>query len=225
MKDPIAYPAYEFDLTNDFPEITVYQPPYKISLRMKGKIVVQKKGILKGAGIDISVKSLQNIAVSVKSETAQTVSELVGRTSVVFDINSQTIALKCSLSESIETCLGKAKIDCGLWYMKFSLDAQPVKGEYKGYVFEGTWGYEVKVEGPNLPKVPQPFRMPAMTTVDRKRVEFALNTPPLGLLIVLVLAGVTIYAVGTAGTGGLTAPIAYGIALTSLKEKREGDTQ
>jgi hypothetical protein len=209
-------PAYEFGLEN-LPEVSVYAFPYRITLKLKGRLTLQKKGTL----ADFTISNLQKIEVEARSEAASALQDLASRVKVSFDPDKMSLDLSCALISTLKTPYGKLthKLEIGFRSIKFVCETTSVAGEHQGILIQGTMGYEVEIEGDNLPLTRQPAFQPGlyhqpMAILVLPRVEADLwPVVVVGTAMLLVAAAIT-----TSGTIALPATISFAAVYFGIKE-------
>jgi LysM repeat protein len=215
---PVAFPAFEYEL-DKLPKQTVYAPPYKITLSLKGKLTFQKKGALTAFTMD----KLGKIEVDAKNETNRAFSSLTQNVKVTFDPKKMDAKITCGLTSVIKTPGGgefSHKVSVGSKSIKFSCEPTPAKGEIFGILIEGTFGYEIEVELEDMLRRFSPVYVPSYSPgYNVFQNVTAKDLIPIIVVVVVVIAipfVLPALVAGVSGAGLVTAGAAGAVAFTTL---------
>lgn len=202
---PVAFPAFEYEL-DKLPKQTVYAPPYKITLALKGKLTFQKKGVLTAFTMD----KLGKIEVDAKNEATNALSTLTQNVKISFDPKKNDIQLSCGLSSTLKLPGGGSithKLVVGYKSLKFVCEPTPVKGEYRGLLIEGTFGYEIEVSLDDQVFLKySPMYVPDVSSYFSFRNEklsyYLLPVVVVAVVVVIILTPVEVPALALGGALG-----------------------
>lgn len=150
----VTFPAIQFELDKLMP-VTAYVPPsIKITLSLKGELVLQQVGGIR----DVTLTNLKKIGVKAKQESEFAMQTLTRDVGFSFDPEECKLDLTMGLASTLKTRDGTSfthKLVVGLNSVKFVCEVQPAKAHWNGFDIEGTFGYEVVVENytPPIPKL------------------------------------------------------------------------
>ncbi len=212
----VVAPAYTFNFPDNHPRV-VRTGLLTITLKLKASITIQKKDTLKA----FTVKNLHSIEASYRNEATTAANSLYNDLGVDFDLKTRKLTMNFAAVANIKTPGGGNLVVTtkviSPTKIQFSCTQQPIKGDYKGFAFEGKFGFDVTVEGEELRRL-----QPAPVYIyDWRPVSPNWNRVAVFFIGALVLVAVVVYF--ASGAGFVTAGLAAGATafLTMLNQVGE----
>lgn len=212
---PISYPALQYDL-DKLPGISIPTEEMEITLRYAGDIVLKKNGIIPESefrsGNVFSVTQTGNLSLAYQNEYSSKFNQLAGSIRVLPDLKARTLQVSCGFSAAAKVnghvfATTECKFTPPDRY-SFTYKPQPIKGEYQGFTFEGSIGYEVEVR-----QKPRHETQSAMNPAIKWIEAGALLTAGAAVIIVDGLKDEATLGFGVAET-----PLSWSFAMTLFQK-------
>lgn len=212
----LQFPTLSYDL-GDLAPLVVETPELEITLSFTGEVSLQKKGTVGETefktGNVYSVSRDGNVSASTKAEYDSKLAELAGEVKIRPNLQTRKVEVSCGFAVAGKVAgevLGTSQYEFvppnGF---KFTYKPRPIKGDYKGFAFEGEVGYEVEIKTKSPPEATR--RAPVPTGPSRGVVWIVVGG--------LVVAGVAVIVVdalkdaATLGAGTVESPVSWAFAI------------
>ncbi len=153
----VMCPGFKIDLTRRVPKIEIIRPGARITIKLNGDLSFQE------CRTDPNIEFSQNgiNVTTYKSEVNTKLNMLVSDANINYDLARGTASLSCGLAVA-------AKIDGKVFAtskmepappppgVKYIYEPRAIKGNWNGFTFVGTFGYEAEVH-PNQQNQPKSF--------------------------------------------------------------------
>jgi hypothetical protein len=207
---PVLFPAFKYELSGIVAETET--PVAELKLSLKGEVTLQKEGVITG-GLTLTKEGMES---EYKKEadgvfhdlfTKSTASVKGGKAEVALAIGS-TLRSGNQVLATTEFAVVPPN------GFKYTCQGQKIKGNYRGFEFEGVMGYELEVKVKGGPP-PDPHRFEIHVPVWTKVLGVAMV---IGAAVCYLAGGVVVVADAvkdffTAGAGLVESPLSYAAAL------------
>lgn len=204
----LRYPAYKYDLKELFPPFTTAIPPFKYKISLKGEITLQSHNTIPDVtltknGIETKYTELTDteMVLKCKSETNQELNKFFSEPKLKFDPRKKTIELSYAFGVATKLpggAFATSKVTLLLNGFKYTFELTHLKGDFDGFSFDGTFGYEIEVTQADLPpalKIPDPL---PVTSPSVDWIDLAWKTAAVGLVVCTIAEDIVTLGAGTA---------------------------
>jgi hypothetical protein len=174
----VAHPAFECDLGEYFkprPNSPAPASGMTLTLHLSGKLKMQRRGVLESfTAADFSQISLRS-----RQESVSALGDLIDDMAASFDHKTGVPSISGGLISELKAPPG-AKVVPNVFSERgriiYRVDPAPVLGNYRGIVWDGTFGYQLNCDIANETESPIP-QCSQMTIPFRILVSAAMLTP------------------------------------------------
>ena len=205
---PVLYPALKYTLDSIPPAVAVVWP-FEFKLTLKGEITLHRLGTIPdltfgNAGVETKYFTLDRAGVTLQKEYSDELHKFLVNPKIEYNLYTQTVGLNFEFSGGNKFV--SQKIGLGTTGFKYECKATDIEGQFDGYAFNGSVGYEIEVTQKNpLQAIPvtsyQPQSQPDWNRIAWEVAAGALAVGIVAQDILTVGVGIADNAIGFAAVG------------------------